>query len=535
MPTTPSHPSAVRHPVVAVRRRQVLPAWVRAIDRAAARRVRNRRTHPLVDRGYARLSHSANRSVLWLSIAAGLFALGHRRAAVRGSASIVVASALANLVGKRVFGGDRPLLKDIPVGRRLKRHPTSASFPSGHSASAAAFATGVALESPRAGAAVAPAALAVAYSRLHTGAHWLSDVIGGLAIGAGVALAGRWLLPASQPAVPVPAPRGGRPTALPALADGAGVFIVVNPASGGTLGPDPATVLERALPAARLYRSAEGEDLAAIVQAALTGGDPPRVIGVCGGDGTVATVAGVARAANVPLLVLPGGTFNHFARTAGLETLQDGIDALAAGAGLRVDVGILTRDDGEPVTVLNTVSLGVYPDFVAERERLEPRFGKWLGGLVAAVRVLRTVDPVTVRLNGRTARVWSLYAGVDRNSPTTVAPLQRLRFGGGVLDVRILHAGARPGAVLSLAFGRRTSRVVRTLVPTGSAIERFVTETVTVDVPSGEGSPAVFAHDGEVERGQVQEPYAFTVRVAPSGLIVYSPLGADLSGTEVSG
>ncbi|WP_157155957.1 MULTISPECIES: phosphatase PAP2 family protein [unclassified Diaminobutyricimonas] len=527
MPTTPSHPSAVRHPVVAVRRRQVLPAWVRTIDRAAAHRVRNRRTHPLVDRGYARLSHSANRSVLWLSIAAGLFVLGNRRAAVRGSASIVVASALANLVGKRVFGGDRPLLKDIPVGRRLKRHPTSASFPSGHSASAAAFATGVALESPRAGAAVAPAALAVAYSRLHTGAHWLSDVIGGFAIGAGVALVGRWLVPSPQPPAPESAPRGGTPTALPASADGAGVFIVVNPASGGTLGPDPATVLERALPAARLHRSAEGEDLAAIVRAALTGEDPPRVIGVCGGDGTVATVAGVAQAADVPLLVLPGGTFNHFARTAGLESVQHGIDALAAGTGLRVDVGTLSRGDREPVTVLNTVSLGVYPDFVAEREKLEPRFGKWLGGVVAAGRVLRTVDPVTVLLNGRRVRVWSLYVGVSRNSPATVAPLQRLRLGGNVLDVRILHAGRRDGAALSLAFGRRTSRILRWLLPGSSVIERFVTDAVTLEVPAGEGSPAVFAHDGEVEHAAVEVAHRFTVRVAPRALSVYSPLGAD--------
>lgn len=527
MPPTHSHPSAVRHPVVAARRRQLLPAWVRAIDKAAAKRVRDRRTHPLVDRGYARLSHAANRSVLWLSIAVGLFAVGRRRAAVRGSGSIVVASALANLVGKRVFGGDRPLLKDIPIGRRLKSHPTSASFPSGHSASAAAFATGVALESAGAGAAVAPAALAVAYSRLHTGAHWLSDVIGGLALGAGVALAGRWLVPSPRPTAPEPAPRGGIPAALPALPDGAGALILVNPASGGALGPDPATVIEESLPAARLHRITEGEDVAALVRAALAGDDPPRVIGVCGGDGTAATVAGIAQAAELPLLVLPGGTFNHFARTAGLESLQDGISSLATGSGLMVDAARLSRDDGEPLTVLNTVSVGVYPDFVAERSRLEPRLGKWLGGLVAAVRVLRAVEPVIVRLNGRTMRVWSLYVGISRNSPATVAPLQRLRLGGGVLDVRILHAGYRTGAALSLAFGRRTSRILRAVLPASTAIERFVADAVRIEVPRGEGSSAVFAHDGEVERAPVEAAYTFAVRVTPSALAVYSPLGAE--------
>ncbi|MDQ4137276.1 MAG: phosphatase PAP2 family protein, partial [Actinomycetota bacterium] len=111
-------------------------------------------------------------------------------------ASLTVASILANLVGKQVFGGDRPLLKDVPIGRHLRKQPTSPSFPSGHSASAAAFATGVALESTAAGGAIAPVAAGVAYSRLHTGAHWLSDVIGGIALGAGVATIGKLVLPA---------------------------------------------------------------------------------------------------------------------------------------------------------------------------------------------------------------------------------------------------------------------------------------------------------------------------------------------------
>jgi undecaprenyl-diphosphatase len=50
-----------------------------------------------------------------------------------------------------------------------------------------AFATGVALEQPLAGAALAPLAVAVGYSRLHVGAHWFSDVLGGAIIGLGAA------------------------------------------------------------------------------------------------------------------------------------------------------------------------------------------------------------------------------------------------------------------------------------------------------------------------------------------------------------
>src|SRR5690606_33229608 len=168
-----------RNPFVAFRRRQVMPRWVRRTDAAAGHRINSRVTHPLVDRFYSRLSRSANRGALWFTIAAALLVFGRPRAAIRGSASLLGASMLANLVGKQVFGGDRPLLKNIPIGRQLKKSPTSGSFPSGHSASAAAFAAGVAFESPRIGAVVAPVAAGVAYSRLHTGAHWLSDVVGG--------------------------------------------------------------------------------------------------------------------------------------------------------------------------------------------------------------------------------------------------------------------------------------------------------------------------------------------------------------------
>ncbi|WP_311380779.1 phosphatase PAP2 family protein [Arthrobacter sp. ISL-28] len=74
----------------------------------------------------------------------------------------------------------------------------SSSLPSGHSASAAAFATGVALVSPGLGAAVIPVAAGVGYSRVHIGAHWPSDVVLGSALGIGAALLTKKLWPGLQ-------------------------------------------------------------------------------------------------------------------------------------------------------------------------------------------------------------------------------------------------------------------------------------------------------------------------------------------------
>ncbi len=137
----------------------------------------------------AGLSRSGNHGALWFAVAAGLAVAGpaSRRAAARGLIGLGIASAAANLVGKNLVGGTRPELAPVPVARQLRRTPTSASFPSGHTASAVAFAAGVALELPLAGALVGPLAGAVAYSRIHVGAHWFSDVVGGAIIGLGAA------------------------------------------------------------------------------------------------------------------------------------------------------------------------------------------------------------------------------------------------------------------------------------------------------------------------------------------------------------
>lgn len=171
--------------------RQVLPAWVLRADRRAAKRINAVRGVPVVDRNVSRLSHFADHGLLWAAVATGLALVGQRRAAVRGALSLGFASAMANIVGKRIFGGNRPLIDDVPIERRLRSQPLSASFPSGHAACAAGFVTGVAIESPGAAAALVPLAGAVSWSRLHVGAHWTSDVVGGLIIGSGVALIGR--------------------------------------------------------------------------------------------------------------------------------------------------------------------------------------------------------------------------------------------------------------------------------------------------------------------------------------------------------
>jgi undecaprenyl-diphosphatase len=144
-----------------------------------------------MDEAMQRLSRAADHSKLWLGWAALLGAFGGergRRAAVNGLASIGLASAVVNLVLKPLGGRHRPdrQMYAVPLSRQVAM-PGSTSWPSGHAASAFAFATGVGAAWPPTGVPLSVVASLVAYSRVHTGVHYPSDVIAGTVSGVSLA------------------------------------------------------------------------------------------------------------------------------------------------------------------------------------------------------------------------------------------------------------------------------------------------------------------------------------------------------------
>jgi undecaprenyl-diphosphatase len=160
-----------------------------------------------VDEPVRRLSNAANRSRLWLGIAAVLAVLGGRRgrrAALEGVVAIGVTSATVNLGLKPLYNRQRPtrLGRDLPTARNVPM-PKSSSFPSGHAASAFAFTYAVGRQLPGLAVPLGLLAGGVAYSRVHTGVHYPGDVIVGSILGAGtatmVAAAGDRLLDPSKP------------------------------------------------------------------------------------------------------------------------------------------------------------------------------------------------------------------------------------------------------------------------------------------------------------------------------------------------
>jgi undecaprenyl-diphosphatase len=143
---------------------------------------------PRVDAALRSLSKAANYSRLWMGTAAVLALVGGptgRRAAVTGLAAVGASSLIVNQGFKRMFRRDRPDRGDTDHNRHV-RMPDSTSFPSGHSASAFAFAQAVSGTMPWTGLGLRAVALAVAYSRVHTGVHYPLDVVAGGLIGTGM-------------------------------------------------------------------------------------------------------------------------------------------------------------------------------------------------------------------------------------------------------------------------------------------------------------------------------------------------------------
>ena len=262
-----------------------------------------------------------------------------------------------------------------------------------------------------------------------------------------------------------------------------GGFLVINPRSGKG-GPE-ATELraEAERRGITTHVLLESDDPAALAREA----EPP--VGIAGGDGSLALVAEVALERDVPFVVVPYGTRNHFARDLGLDR-EDPVASLDSFAGRerRVDVG-----RANDRLFLNNVSLGLYARLVHRREGHRRR-RELFARLRALGMLARRPGSLGIKIDDRLVEARVV---VVANNPYTLDPFsigERERLDEGLLHLYVAH-GWFPGSW------------------DDEAGERF-----TIDAVAGRLRAAV---DGEPE--ELETPIRFEIQ--PQALRVLLPQG----------
>jgi diacylglycerol kinase family enzyme len=239
-------------------------------------------------------------------------------------------------------------------------------------------------------------------------------------------------------------------------------LLVINPRSGqGNDADDLRAAAERAGVETHLLEP--GEDPAEVARNAREG-----PLGVAGGDGSLAAVAEAALERNAAFVVVPFGTFNHFARDLGLDR-DDPEAALRAFSGreTRVDVGRVNDR-----LFLNNVSLGLYARLVHEEDEDIP-----FARLRAIAMLLRRPRGLGVTVDGEPAHARVLVVSNNAYELNVLSIGERERIDEGRLHLYLAHG------ILPTSWEERSGTELRIEARAGHLRAAIDGEPETIETP----------------------------------------------------
>ncbi|WP_405405287.1 diacylglycerol/lipid kinase family protein [Paracoccus sp. Ld10] len=283
------------------------------------------------------------------------------------------------------------------------------------------------------------------------------------------------------------------------------VCVVMNRGSGKKKHAALREVLNRRLAPAcgsfALRESRKGSDLPAMARAVAAEGFD--LVIAAGGDGTQSAVAGALAGSDVAMGVLPGGTFNYFARDLGVgETIDDALDTILEARVETVDVG-----DVNDLIFLNNVSLGAYPQILKTREGIYRRWGRsrmaayW--SVMVALRRLRSPMQLVARVDGRESRYTSALVFVAHSA----YQLKSFGLEGADEIERGMFAVLIAKARRPLPLMRSALRMAMGKSAKNDDFDLILTDALTIETPDRR---QLVAHDGE--KSTLQSPFRFKVR-----------------------
>lgn len=168
-----------------------------------------------------------------------------------------------------------------------------------------------------------------------------------------------------------------------------------NPSSGAKLSEEDGQALQAAAQAAGLdvIELKEGVDVPKVMRKAMAGGQ--RLFVAAGGDGTVNCVVQLlVEHPEAELAVVPVGTYNHFARDLRIPLdWKEALDVALQGEARRVDA-VKINDQ----FFVNNISIGLYPEMVAHREKRGRHYPRWKARLFAIYKTLQRFPHVTLKI-----------------------------------------------------------------------------------------------------------------------------------------
>ena len=232
-------------------------------------------------------------------------------------------------------------------------------------------------------------------------------------------------------------------------------FLIMNPKSGG--GKVARFDLQRKAEdlgaEVFLMSGPEPLDVAAVAQQAVALG--ADLLGVAGGDGTQALVAGVAAQHDIPFMVITAGTRNHFALDLGLNRDDPAacLRALSDGVELRIDLGVVGGR-----TFVNNASFGAYADVVQTPAYRDDKLATTLNVLPDMLQGHRGARlEARADTGGQISAPQALLVANNPYGTGDIAGLsRRMRLDGGSLGVVGVRISSARQAV-SLLRGTRAS------------------------------------------------------------------------------
>ncbi|WP_344299712.1 diacylglycerol/lipid kinase family protein, partial [Paractinoplanes deccanensis] len=243
-------------------------------------------------------------------------------------------------------------------------------------------------------------------------------------------------------------------------------YLIMNPRSGGGK-VERFHLAERArtLGAEVYVLDGPAVDVADVARRAVR--DGADLLGVAGGDGTQALVAGIAAEHGLPFLVISAGTRNHFALDLGLDREDPStcLDALSDGVEMRIDLGSIGGR-----TFVNNASFGAYAEIVQSSAYRDDKIGTALEMLPAVL-----TEDRPLRLTTEQGTLTGPQAVLVSNNPYASGTGRRSSLDRGVLGVlAVTVRGAVDAANLISAGGR--ARSVATREVTEAVIDADVAE-----------------------------------------------------------